>query len=101
MQFCLAHGTFQAQQQTIVILGRIIQSILVGNQGTEQGTNFQQVMPISVRTSQTRYLQTKNQPDMVECDFGDQSLKAEPPGGAAAGFAEIVIDDKNAFGGPA
>jgi hypothetical protein len=41
VQFCLRHRSFEPQQQTIIVVGRIIYSIGIGYQRIEKRTDLQ------------------------------------------------------------
>jgi hypothetical protein len=41
VQFCLRHRSFEPQQQTIIVVGRIIYPIGIGDQRIEKSTDFQ------------------------------------------------------------
>ena len=75
MQFGFGHRPFQAQQQTIVVMGWIIHPIGVGDQRIEQRADFQKLMPIKAR--QSRHLDAEHETDIAEPDFGDEPLKVQ------------------------
>ncbi len=52
MQFGLAHGAFQPQQQTIIESARIVQTVLVKNQCIGECTQLEQAVPVGVVASQ-------------------------------------------------
>ena len=76
MQFGFRHRPFQAQQQTIVVIGRIIHPIGIGDQRIEQRADFQKLMPIAAGARQSRHLDAEHKADIAEANFGDQPLKA-------------------------
>src|SRR5205085_4337436 len=57
-------------------------------------------MPVLVRTRQPAHLQTENDADMIEADFSEQTLKAEPAFHALAALTLVLIDQQHAFLGP-
>ena len=46
VQLRFTERTLESQQQTIVVLARIVQAVLVGQQRAEQRTDLQQLMPV-------------------------------------------------------
>ena len=76
MQFGFAHRTLEAQQQPIVVIGRVINAIHVSDEGAKQGTHFEQVMPITIGTCQARHLQAEDDANMRQAHLGHQTLEA-------------------------
>jgi hypothetical protein len=66
---------------------------LIGEQGAEDGTQFQQLMPVLVRARQAAHLQAEDDADMVEADLGQQILKTEPSGDALPAAPLVFVDD--------
>src|SRR3954453_11229940 len=52
-------------------------------------------MPVLTRAGQPAHLQAEDQPDVVEADLGEQSLKARSSFGRGAAPALIVVDDED------
>ena len=101
MQFGFRHRPFQAQQQTIVVMGWIIHPIGVGDQRIEQRADFQKLMPIAAGARQSRHLDAEHETDIAEADFGDEPLKAQAALDAGPGAPEVVVDDDDLFTPPA
>ena len=101
VQFGLAHRAFEAQQQPVVEIARVIQPVFVADQGVVQGADLQQLMPVGVVSGQARAFQPEHDPGFAEGDVGDQPLEAFPVGGAGAGVALVDVDDDDVVGGPA
>ena len=53
MQFGFAHRAFEAQQQTIVESGRIVQTVLIEDQRIGECAQLEQTVPVGVVTRQT------------------------------------------------
>ena len=50
------HRSLEPQQEAIVVVGRIVKTILVRQEGLEEGTQFQKLMPVLTRTGQSAHL---------------------------------------------
>ena len=99
VQLGLGHDPREPEQEPVVVIGRVVQPVLIGQQGAEHRAQFQELMPVLARAGQPAHLQAEDQPDVVETDFGKQSLEAEPALGRGPALALILVDDENAFGG--
>src|ERR1039458_5803475 len=58
-------------------------------------------MPVAVVASQARGVQTQDQSRFAQADLADQPLKAVPFGAGSAGFAQVIVDDRDALSRPA
>ena len=54
VQLGLGHRPLEPQQQAVVVLGRVIHAVLVGEQGLEQGAHLQELVPVLVGARQPR-----------------------------------------------
>jgi hypothetical protein len=52
VQLGFAHGPFDPQEQAIVVLSRIINAILVDDEGIGQATDLDETIPVAAGTSQ-------------------------------------------------
>ena len=100
VQFGLRHDPRESEQQPVVVIGRIVEPILVGQQDSEDRAQFDELMPILARAGQPAHLQAEDQPDMVQADLGEQALEAEPVVGRGPALALILVNDENAFRRP-
>ena len=82
VQFGLAHGALQPEQQPVVEVGRVIQPVLVADQRGRHGADLQQPVPVGVVAGQPGHLQAQHDPGPAHADLGDQPLEAFPVGGA-------------------
>ena len=73
-------------------MARIVDSVLVDEDGTDQSTELDQSVPVAAVASETRSLDRKHRTDTTVADCGQQSLEAWS-GDAAARSPEIVVDD--------
>ncbi len=51
------------------MVGRVVESVLVRQQSSEQSAKLQQLMPILAGTGQSTHLQPEDQPDVIQADF--------------------------------
>src|SRR3954463_14910075 len=100
MQLGLAQGTLEPKQQTVVVGGRIVNAVGVGDQRVAQRADLQKLMPVATGAGQTGHLHPEHQADPPQTNLGHQPLKARPPLGGGAGAAEIVINDGHALARP-
>ena len=91
-QLEFAHRTFHTQQQSIVGMARIVDSVLVDEYGADQSTELYQRVPVAAVAGETRSLDRENGADATVTDSGQQPLEAGT-GDAAARPSEIVVDD--------
>ena len=93
MQLRLAHRPLQAQQQAVVEVRRIVDAVLVEDQGIGQRAELQQAMPVGGVARQARHLQAHDDPGMSQAHLGDQALEALAIGRTGARLPEVGIDD--------
>jgi hypothetical protein len=60
VQLGFAHDPGQAKQQAIMINAGIIQSFAIGDEGAEQGTQFQKLMPVAIVARQARCVEAQH-----------------------------------------
>ncbi len=73
-------------------MARIVDSVLVDDDGADQSTELDESMPVATIAGETRRLDRKHRTDTTVADCGQQSLEART-GNAAARSSEIVVDD--------
>jgi hypothetical protein len=71
MEFEFRHLAFEAQQGAVVETGRVIQPVLVQDQGVVVRADLQQPLPVGVVARQSRAFQAKHDPGPAEGDLGD------------------------------
>src|SRR5215813_2893534 len=95
MEFGLAHRAPKAQEQTIIILARIIEAILVDDEGIGEGTDLNEAIPLATGPSEARGLQTDYRARSAQADFGDQILKSGAPYRRRSRAPLVLVDDHN------
>jgi hypothetical protein len=101
MEFGLTHGALQAQQQAIVIVAGVVNAIEVADEGFEECTDFEELMPVLRRSREPGDIETENQPDVIQAHFGHELLKPESALDGRGGLAEVFINHENAIARPA
>ena len=101
VQLRFAHGALEPQQQPVVVIGRVVQPVLVGQQGPEDGAQLQELMPVLVGAGQAAHLQAEDNADVVQADLGEQVLEAEPALGRLPAPPLVLVDDLDTVLGPA
>src|SRR5262249_15150988 len=91
-QLQLAHRAFHPEQQAIIGMPRIIDPVLVYDDGPDKSTELDQRMPVATVTGQPRRLDRKYGADPPRTDRSQQPFEARPSD-AASGAAEIIVDD--------
>ena len=100
MEFRLAHGALQAEQQTVIEMRRVVDAVLVEDQRPSERGQFEQAVPVGIVTRQARHLQSEHDADAGIGHFGNQTLETIAILGAGAGQAEVAINDMNALDRP-
>ena len=101
MQLHFRDLALQAEDEPVVGVGRVVDAVLVGQQGAEEAADLQQVVPVLAGSGEPAHLQAQDQPDVVHGDLGQQALETEPGVGGAAALPEVLVDDEDPLGGPA
>ena len=92
VQFCLAHRSLQAQQQPVVIEGRVVDAVGVGEQHPRQRAQLQQLMPVPARPRQPRHLDPEDDAHTSHRHLRDEPGKPLPRIGRRRRHPEIVVD---------
>src|SRR5712692_5245845 len=100
MRGALCFRSIQPEQEPVVEVCRIIDSILIENERASQRTQLEQPVPVGGVPSQTRNLQPHHQTCLAESNLADKLLKTVPSSRLRARFAKIAIEDVYAFERP-
>jgi hypothetical protein len=101
VQFRLGERTLHSQYKSIVELGRIVATILVDHERAGDGAEFQEAMPILVRSRQPRRFQGKDRANPAHRYFADQRFEVFPVGRRTPGLTEIPVEDADLLPLPA
>ena len=72
VQLSLADGALEAQQQPVVVLGRVIDAVQVAQQRPGQRAQLQQLMPFAAGPGQPGHLDAQHDAHMIQPHLGDQ-----------------------------
>ena len=101
MQLGLAHGALEAEQQSIVEHGRVIDAVGIADERVGEAAEIEQAIPVGVVAGEAGDLETEHDPDMSERDFGGEPREAAALDDAGAGKAEVFVDDDDLLRRPA
>ena len=76
VQLGLAHDALETQEQTVVEVGRVVQSIVVAQQGAEQAAGSHQGNPVRIGAGQATGVLTEKDADMIKAEFREDVLEA-------------------------
>jgi hypothetical protein len=75
VQLRRAHGALEAEQQTVVEVARVVDAILIEDQGVTEGGDLQKPMPVRGTPGETRDLQPQHDPGPAQPHLGDELLE--------------------------
>jgi hypothetical protein len=101
VQLRLADGPLESQKQAVVVVGGVVDAVLVGQQGLEDGAGLQELVPVLAGACQPAHLQPQDDADLVLDDAGQDGLEAGTAHGIGAAASLVLIDDLDAVGAPA
>jgi hypothetical protein len=76
MEFGFTHGAFESQQEPIIKEPRVVNPVVVGDQGAKDGGQVEQMIPVTVIAGKSRDLVAEDDADMAQRDLRNQILKA-------------------------
>jgi hypothetical protein len=101
MNCAIWKGAVQTQKETVVGIVGVINAVLVSQQRPEDGTEFEEMIPVLGRTRQATDFQAQDDADVVQGDLGEQPLKAGTVFNSPATRPLVVVDDLDALAWPA
>ena len=87
--------SLQAQDETVVGVVGVIEPVLVGQERPEDGTDFQEMIPILGRAREPAQFEPQDQADVVQGELGEEALETEPLPGGPAAAALVLVDDQD------
>lgn len=100
VQLGLAHRSFQAQQQAVVKVARVVDPIFVEDERICQSADFQQPMPVGRAPCQTGNFQTHDHTHPTQPHLRHEALKTIAVGGGGARQAQVLIDHDDLIARP-
>src|SRR5262245_5696397 len=101
VQLGLTHNALQAEEQSVVEVGGVVQAIVVAQQRAEQAAQANQGGPVRIRACQAACLQAQDDADVIEPEFGQEVLEARTSRGRLPTPPLIRVDDLNTVARPA
>jgi hypothetical protein len=95
-----ADCTLQAEQEPVVGILWVVDTVLIGQDCSEDGTHLQKIVPIPVVAGDAAHLDPQNQADMLHGNFGQDAMKSAALDGCPSRLSLIVIDDHDVIPGP-
>ena len=92
VQFRLGHCPLEAEKKPVVEMSRIVEPVLIEDQGIGERAHFKEPMPIGTVTREPAHLQAHHDPGMRQSHLGNQVLKSQSISRRCSGLAQIVID---------
>ena len=100
MQFRLAHRGLHPQQESIVVIRRVVDPIRVGEECVEDGTLFHKMIPVAARPRQSAHLDPQDDADVIEIHFGEDAMVPGAMDGRLPRGRPVVVDDQDALERP-
>src|SRR5215469_5039219 len=91
---------FKSQQDSVVKLARIVESILIQDQGVGECADFQEPVPVRGIARQSRNLQAEHNPGFFQTYFRYQLLKSCAIRGGRSRVTEVAVNNDDAFDRP-
>ena len=92
MELSLADLPFHPEHQPVVEVARVVEAVLVADQGAGHGADLQELVPVGVVAGQPGAFQAEHDPGPAQGHLGDQLLEPFPVGGRGAGVALVDVD---------
>jgi hypothetical protein len=93
--------SIESQQESVVKMGGIVQTVLIEDQSVTERANLQQAVPIAAIARQAGDFQSNHQPSATHADVAHQSLKTLAVCGRSPGLSQVAVDDDDVIGIPA
>ena len=95
MQLQLRDQTLEAEDQPPVGGGRVVDTVLIGDEAAAIAAEVEQLIPVGTIAGQTRDVVGEDAPDLLEGDKGDEFLESAASLGGPGRQAEIAVNDLN------
>ena len=101
MQFGLAHGALEAQEEPVIVLTRIVDAVLIDDEGVGEGANLDEAVPVAVVAREPGDLQAQDGASLTQAHRGHEVLEAVAARSRNTGVCLILVDDADLLGRPA
>jgi hypothetical protein len=92
VQLCFRDLPFHPEHQAVVEGARVVEAVLVADQGAGHGADLQELVPVGVVAGQPGALQAEHDPGPARRHLGDHLLEPFPAGGRGAGLTLVDVD---------
>jgi hypothetical protein len=92
MKFGLRHHPAEAEQHSVVCVGRIVHAVGVSQQHLEDTAQIEQMVPVLARSGEPAHFPAEHDSDVPERDLGEQSLEAESALDRLTAHPLVVVD---------
>src|SRR3954454_11176293 len=100
VQLRLAHGAFEAEQQPVVVLRSIVNTVEIADESPEKGADLQELVPIFGRACKARHFHAQDHPHVAQAYLRNKTLKTDSAARARGGLAQVVVDEQDHLLGP-
>ena len=100
MELGLAHRALEAEHQSVVEHGRMIDAVGVADEGVSEATQIEQAIPVGVVAGEARDLEAEDDADIAQSHLGGEPGKPISGDDAGSRKPEILIDDNDLLGWP-
>ena len=101
VQLGLAHDALEPQEQAVVEVGRVVEPIVVAQQGEEQAAGAHHRDPVRIGAGQATGVLPEKDADMIKAEFREDVLDASTALDRLCGPSLVGVDDLHAVAGPA
>lgn len=101
VEFRLGHGALEAEDQSIVKIGGVIETVAVGDEGVGHTTEIEETIPVGVIAGEARDFQAQDDADVGQRDLGGQTIEPGSIDFARSGTSKVLVDDDDARTRPA
>lgn len=95
VEFGLTHRALEPQQQPVVVLARVVDTVGVREHRTRQGAQLDQLVPVPAAAGQAGHLDPPHETDMVQPDLGDQTLETGAGHRTRPRLAQVLVDHQD------
>ena len=101
VELAFGHGPLEAQQHPVVEAARVVEAVLVADQGAGHGAQLEELVPVGVVAGQPGAFQAEHDPGPAQRHLGDHLLEPFPVRSRRAGVALVDVDHGDLAGVPA
>jgi hypothetical protein len=92
VEFRFGHCPLQAQQETVIEEPRMVQAVLIADQGVADAAQVQELIPVGVVAGDAGDLDRQDQPDVAQGHFGDHRGQPAAAGRGLGRLGQVLVD---------